>query len=254
MDRQHLWKDLIYDNAACQEGKGTHFALNRMDKFLKAHYKQYGNQGYILKCDIKSYFASVNHIVLKEQLEKIIKDKKVFALLVHFIDKHETTPGAKAGIPLGNQSSQWYGIYYLSAMDHMIKEKMKIKHYIRYMDDFVLIHHDKEYLQKCLTEIKSYVEEELKITLNEKTQIYPLKQGYEFLGWKYHLSNTGKIIKTVKKQSKIRAHRRFKKLNRQYKNGEKNFKDVKNVVMSYHGHFKHGKTYHLRKRLYNEFK
>ncbi len=118
---------LIYDNAACQEGKGTHFALDRMDTFLRGHYKQYGNQGYLLKCDIRQYFASLNHDVIRKQLESLIKDSEIRDLMMRYITEYGKASSCDTGVPLGNQSSQWLGIYYLNGLDRIIKEQLGIK-------------------------------------------------------------------------------------------------------------------------------
>ena len=141
---------LIYDNAACQPGKGSHFAIKRMTEFMRRHYVKRGTEGYVLKCDISKYFASIDHEVLKKQLARVIKDEDVRRLLFHYIDSYDTDGRPGRGIPLGNQSSQWFAVYYLDPVDRLIKEKLRIKHYIRYMDDMVLIHPDKETLRECL--------------------------------------------------------------------------------------------------------
>lgn len=243
---------LIHANTACQKNKGTHFSLDLMTKYLRQHYKQYGNQGYALKCDIHHYFASINHKVLKGKLEKVIKDKEVLDLIFHYIDRFETTKGSGAGIPLGNQSSQWYGVYYMDTLDRKMKEEFAIKHYIRYMDDFILIHHDKQYLRECLHFIKTYVEDELRMELNNKTQIYQLKKGFEFLGWNFYLTDSGRVVKKIRTQSKLRAKRRFKQVAAEYREEKCDLAHVKQVTMSYKGHLKHGDTFVLRKNLFRQ--
>lgn len=241
---------LIYENAACQTGKGTHFAINRMTKFLREHYKMHGNEGYALKCDIHKYFASINHEVLKMKLGEIIKDKEVLSLMHHYLDMYETSKDSLTGIPLGNQSSQWYGIYYMDCLDKKMKQDFGIKHYIRYMDDFILVHHDKAYLRECMRFIEEYVQEELKLTLNNKTQIFPLKKGFEFLGWKFYLTDTGRVVRKVKVQSKLRVKRNFRALAKEFNEGVVDFTHVKQVVMSYRGHMEHGHAYRLRQYLF----
>lgn len=244
---------MIYDNAACQKGKGTHFALDRFTKFLREHYKQYGRDGYVLKCDIHKYFANIDHEVLKGKLQKVIKDPDVRNLLFHYIDGYSTEGSPGKGLPLGNQSSQWFAIFYLDSMDRMIKEKLRMKHYIRYMDDFLILHHNKEELKNCLKEIKRVVEQELKLELNEKTQIYPLHHGIEFLGWRFYLTENGKVIRKLKPQSKTRVKRRFRKMQREYAEGLTDFKHIQMCVASYQGHLRHGHTYHLRQNLFRDF-
>lgn len=138
-----LDKKLIYDNSACRIGKGTHFAIGRVSKFLHDFYKKNGANGYFLKCDIRKFFDNIDHEVLRRKLATVIEDKQVLSLLYQIIDSFEVTSGK--GLPLGNQTSQWFAIFYLDGFDRLIKEKLKIKYYSRYMDDYVLIHHDKDW-------------------------------------------------------------------------------------------------------------
>ena len=120
---------LIYDNAACREGKGTDFARDRLTGFLRKHYRKHGTKGYILKYDIRHYFDSIDHEILKGML-KNIPDRNVLGLLYHIIRSHEgsTDPvtGRKRGLPLGNQTSQWFALYYLDPMDRLVKERMRV--------------------------------------------------------------------------------------------------------------------------------
>jgi retron-type reverse transcriptase len=126
-----LSKTFIYDNYASQKGKGTHFGLDRLKAFMAAYYRKNGAGGWVLKCDVRKYFYRINHDVLKTQLRRLIKDRDVLWLLDMIIDSTEGP-----GIPIGNHTSQWFAILYLSDMDHMIKERLGIKYYGRYMDDF----------------------------------------------------------------------------------------------------------------------
>lgn len=130
-----LAKTFILDNYASQKGKGTHFGLDRLKAFMQRYYRQFGADGWVLKCDIRKYFYSINHDVLKSQLRRIIDDPGVLWLLDLIIDSTEGP-----GIPIGNHTSQWFAVLYLSGLDHMIKERLGIKFYGRYMDDFFLIH------------------------------------------------------------------------------------------------------------------
>ena len=117
----YLSKTFIYDNYASQKGKGTHFGLDRLKYFMSRYYRQNGADGWVLKCDIRKYFYSINHDVLKEQLRRLIKDRDVLWLLDMIIDSTEGP-----GIPIGNHTSQWFAVLYLSGMDHMIKERLGI--------------------------------------------------------------------------------------------------------------------------------
>ena len=115
---------------------------------MRDFFKQHADQGFFLKCDVRKYFDTIDHFVLKKKLLKIFNTGDIFTLLCRIIDSYELTPGK--GLPLGNQASQWFALLYLDEVDRLIKEKLRIKHYVRYMDDFVLLHHSKEYLQPKL--------------------------------------------------------------------------------------------------------
>lgn len=202
-------KHVIYDNAACQKNKGTDFGLNRLTKFLKREFiNEHGNDFYYLKCDIHKYFPSINHEVLLNKLKRIgLTDDELYMARL-FMTNYETS----VGIPLGNLSSQWYALIYLDDLDRFIKEKLQIKGYIRYMDDFILIHKDKNYLRYCLKEIDSFCKERLKVELNAKTQISKVKNGIDFLGFRLILTETGKVIKKLRGSSKRRIKRHLRNL------------------------------------------
>lgn len=202
-------KHVIYDNAACQKNKGTDFGLNRLTKFLKREFiNEHGNDFYYLKCDIHKYFPSINHEVLLNKLKRIgLTDDELYMARL-FMTNYETS----VGIPLGNLSSQWYALIYLDDLDRFIKEKLQIKGYIRYMDDFILIHKDKNYLRYCLKEIDSFCKERLKVELNVKTQIGKVKNGIDFLGFRLILTETGKVIKKLRGSSKRRIKRHLRNL------------------------------------------
>lgn len=204
---------LIYDNTASRKGKGTSFAINRLEKFLRKEYmKENNNEIYFLKCDISKYFPSINHDVLKDLLNKINFTNDEMWLINKLID--EQPDDATIGLPLGNYSSQWFALLYLNTIDRFIKEQLQIKCYIRYMDDMILIHRDKKYLQECLYEIEKVCNEKLKLSLNSKTQIGKVQNGIDFLGFRHVLTPNGKIIRKMRQSSKIRMKKHLKTLNK----------------------------------------
>jgi len=233
---------LVYDNCACQKGKGTHFGLYRVCDFLRSHYNKYGANGWILKGDINKYFYSIDCEKLKAMLFPKIHDDRLKVLLEHIIDSGSEN---SVGIPLGNQTSQWFALLYLDPLDRLVKEKLRIKYYSRYMDDFVLIHESKEYLKACLAEIKELVES-LGLTLNPKTQIFPVRNGVDYLGFHIYLTETGKIVRKLRQNSKKAMKRRLAAMKIQYTKGEIEYAEVKRRLNSWIGHAKHGHTYHLR--------
>ncbi len=129
-----------------------------------------------------------------------------------FINKiiNEQPDNLGKGLALGNQSSQWLALYYLDRIDRLVKEKLRIKGYVRYMDDFILIHRDKRYLQYCLEEINKVRNEELNLELNQKTQIEIAYNGIDFLGFNYILTGSGKVIRKLRFSSKQRMRKHIK--------------------------------------------
>lgn len=243
-------KRLIYDCAACREGKGTHFATDRLTHFLRAFVKEHGTQGYILKIDVRKYFESIDHEILKYRLRRF-PDADVRGFLYAIIDSFNGDTGK--GLPMGNQSSQWFALYYLDRLDRVVKEKYRIRYYTRYMDDMVLIHEDKGYLQKCLAELREVAERELKLEFNEKTQVFPLSAGVDYLGWRFYVTESGKVIRRLRTTGKRRYKRRLKASMEQYRSGEKTYDEIKRSLASYNGHLNHGHTWKLRKKLYGRF-
>ena len=229
----------IYDNYASQKGKGTHFGLDRLSENMREHYRKHGTEGWVLKCDIAKYFYSIDHDILKEKLKRDIYDKDILNLLFEIID---SVPDP--GLPLGNQTSQWFALIYLNDMDNYIKRNLRVKYYGRYMDDFYIIHKDKEYVQYCLKEIEKQVAK-VKLNLNNKTAIYPLKNGMDFLGFHTYLTDTGKVVRRLRRDSKTNMRRKLKTFKKKYDEGEI---PLKNIILSYDswkGHASHGNCYYL---------
>ena len=185
-------KRLIYTNSACRKNKGTDFALNYTKQSLTKFFKKH-NAGYVLKMDIHQYFASINKDILKQSLKEFpegdIKD------LIFFIINN--TPKDSTGIPIGNQTSQWFALYYLDKLDRRIKEKWRVNYYVRYMDDFIIISEDKKFLQQILKDLDEFLRTELRLELNPKTTILPIKRGFNFLGWRFKITLSHKILKTI---------------------------------------------------------
>ena len=244
----YLSKTFIYDNYASQKGKGTHFGLDRLKYFMSRYYRQNGANGWVLKCDIRKYFYSINHDVLKEQLRRLIKDRDVLWLLDMIIDSTEGP-----GIPIGNHTSQWFAVLYLSGMDHMIKERLGIKMYGRYMDDFFLIHEDKDTLRAAWKEIEEHLAAR-GLELNQKTQIFPLRNGLDFLGFHSYLTDTGKVVRKLRKASRERMKRKLRKYKVMYESGAITREKITESYQSWRAHASHGDCRALIEkydRLYN---
>ena len=165
---------LIDTNVASRKDKGTKAGLEYYQKFRKICKSKYGKY-YILKCDVKKFFSSIDHDILKQKVIRRIKDKDALNIVFKIIDSN------KKGLGIGNMSSQVLAIFYLNDLDHYIKEELKIKYYVRYQDDFILFHNSKEYLKECLEKIKEFLANE-KLQLNSKTRIYNSNGNIIFLG------------------------------------------------------------------------
>lgn len=247
----YLDRRLIYDNAACRPGKGTHFAMVRLSGFLRDFYKKHGNDGWILKCDIRKYFASIDHKVLKEKLSRTGLCSDTKWLLDVIID---SCPGGEGrGLPMGNQTSQWFALFYMDGLDRLVKEKLRIPYYTRYMDDMILVHHDKDYLQYCLQQMQTYAKQRLHLEMNEKTQIHHIRQGVDYLGFHFWLNETGKVVRTLRQQSKKRIKRKLRAYRRLYAEGRLDIRAAGKSLASYYAHLGHGDTWHLRQNISKNF-
>ncbi len=187
---------LLDVNVASRKDMGTKRGIELAKEFHRKCKVKYGTY-YILKADISKFFASIDHERLKAKLERRIKDKDALKITFDIIDSNSP------GLFIGSMTNQVLAIFYLNDMDHFIKEKLKIKYYVRYQDDFLLFHPDKQYLKYCLKEIEKFVEME-KLKLNAKTRIYKNTNNFLFLG----RNPKGKYCRyrNVKRKLKARAH------------------------------------------------
>ena len=187
---------LLDINVASRKNMGTSAGLLYEKKFIekcKIKYEKY----YVLKCDISKFFSSINHDILKEKLRRRIKDNDALKIVFDIIDNNEN------GLSIGLMTNQVLAIFYLNDLDHFIKEKLKIKYYVRYQDDFMLFNQSKEYLKYCKTEIENFLENE-KLKLNPKTRIYKNTDNFSFLG----RNKKGQYIRyrNLKRKIKARKH------------------------------------------------
>ncbi len=189
-----LDKHLIYDNAACRREKGTLFAIKRLRKFMCEYYKGHGKNGYFVKVDVSKYFPSIEHDLLKKKMDRIVKDERVRSLLYLIIDSYESTPNR--GLPMGNQSSQCFALLYLNDLDKFFKERMRVKYYVRYMDDILMLVPSKERARDCLLAARSLLEAEA-LLMNEKSQIIAVKNGVSFIGWHFYFGERGTLVQTI---------------------------------------------------------
>lgn len=223
---------LIYDNCACRRGKGTSFAVKRLKEFMAKHYKLHGLSGYFVKVDVRKYFDSINHNVLKQKLNGVIMDERVKNLAFYFIDSYNGDSGK--GLPMGNQSSQCFGLYYLDELDRFFKEKMKVKFYLRYMDDILMIVSSKAMAKNCLKHAEILLNKNL-LDINPKSQIMHIKNGVEFLGWRFSLTINGNIKQKIKRATAKRVVGKLKHIHFLCVHNRKQIEYIERAIVSYKG-------------------
>ena len=247
-----MTRGFIHDNCACQRGKGVDFALDRMETHLRRYYRKHGNQGWVLRCDIRHYFPETPHAVAKEALRKRVRDPMVLKAAEDIVDSFR----GDRGIGLGSQVSQLVELAVLDDVDHYIKERLRIRHYIRYMDDFVLISDNREELERAKEEITAKVGA-LGLQMNRKTQIAPLKHGIRFLKWRFILTESGKVIRRISRQSIVKEQRKLKKLAGKIQRGEIPEEYLWTSFQSWRANAQRGNTHFVvrnMERLYNQLK
>ena len=226
----------IYDSYSCRNFKGTHRALNRFRDFGRKVSKNNTKTCWVLKGDIKKCFASIDHQILKNILSEYISDTDILELLIKVIESFNTKNKINAGLPLGNLTSQLLVNIYMNKFDQWIKHNMKVKHYIRYADDFVIFSTDKDYLWELVPKIAYFLEEELKLTLHpDKLFIKTSASGVDFLGWVHFPSY--RVLRTATKRKMFR--------NIEARTEEKK----ENTIISYLGMLKWGNGYKLRQQI-----
>ena len=203
-------KRFIFHSYACRKGKGVHEASETLSKWLYELEAVQGKKIYAIKGDIHHYFQSVNHDVLKTEIRRYISDKKLLQILDRIIDHNGIFP-LGVGIPVGNLTSQLFTNVYLNKLDHYVKHVLKVKYYVRYMDDFIILAEDPEELRQILRKIEAFLRRELRLELNPKTTILAAKNGINFVGY-IHFKDHKKIRKD--------ARRRLRKLLKAFENGE----------------------------------
>ena len=232
---QPIWdKVFIYDLYSAIPGKGLHAGVLRLRQFLKDK----ENTQYCLKFDIKNFYPSVDHDILLELVKRKIKCKDTLWLLEDII----RSPGGNKNLPVGNYLSQYFGNIYLNWFDHWLKEEKRIKYYIRYCDDGVILHKSKEVLNELLKEIEEYMRENLELELNPKTQIFPVDvRGIDFLGYRSFRNYT-----LLRKSSATRFKRKIRFIEQNHENLEP--QHIISSIMSYCGWIRFCDGHHLLKK------
>ncbi len=211
-----ITRSFIRDNYSSQKGKGTHDGLGRLKWAMTDYYRKHGSaDGWVLKADVHHFFASIDHDTLKRKLlalfEKRGLDPEIYDLLCVYIDTTD-------GLPLGYQTSQLFALMYLDAFDHHIKQDLGVRYYGRQMDDLYIIHESKETLQTYLRDLRAEAAA-LGLKLNNKTAIFPLRNGIDFLGFHAYLTDSGAVVQKLRRDSINRMRGRVKYWRKAYPEG-----------------------------------
>lgn len=224
-------KKFIADSYSCRKWKGTHRALKRFQSLVYKVSKNNTNNMWVLKCDVKKFFASIDQEILFKILRKHLRDEDIIWLIQQVVVSFNTSPSK--GLPLGNLTSQLLVNVYMNEFDQYMKNELRVKYYIRYADDFVILHQDKEYLFKVLGKIENFLKEKLKLLLHpDKVSIKTISSGVDFLGWVHFFDH--RVLRTTTKK-------------RMYKKLEGNPKEE--TIISYRGLLSHGNTNKLQNKI-----
>ncbi len=247
-------KVFIYDSYACRKGKGTHAAVERLTQYMQ-------KTDYALKCDVRKYFPSIDHSILKTLLRKKIGCESTLWLIDKIIDHSDIANSSvnyfagdnlfsplerRTGLPLGNQTSQFFANVYLNAMDHYIKEVIGRRQYVRYVDDFVVLGNDKDELWNILEMIQEFISINLRLRLHPlKCNVVPMSEGVDFLGY-HNFTNYRRL-----RQCNVKSFaRRLRQMEIGYRKGDIHKNSVRNSVAAWIGHAKHADTWELRRSLF----
>lgn len=242
-----LTKGFVRDSHASQKGKGTDDGLMRLKTHMVDYYRRSGcgADGWVLKGDVRHFFASIDHLKLKRKLKAVLDkrgvDPRVYELLCIYIDVMED------GLPLGYQTSQLFALMFLDEFDHTIKEKYRIAYYGRYMDDFYILCPDKQKLQCILKDVRALMDS-YGLELNQKTAIFPLRNGIDFLGFHSYLTETGAVVQKLRRDSAKRMKAKIRYWEKTYPAGEVTKEEILRSFAAWDAHAAHGDTYSLRRQ------
>jgi RNA-directed DNA polymerase len=226
----------IADSFSCRVNKGTHKAMDRFQDMARKVSKNNTKSCWVLKCDIKKFFASIDHGILMGILEQRITDKNIIWLLRNVIDSFSIGKDG-VGLPLGNLTSQLFCNVYMNEFDQFVKHELKAKYYIRYADDFVFLSDDKEWITKLIPKINKFLEDKLKLRMHPgKVYIKSFASGVDFLGW-IHFPKYRRLRNTTKK-------RMMKRINESPTN---------KTLQSYLGILSHGNGHDLAEEIINDY-
>lgn len=240
-------RGFIDQSFACRTGKGAHRGADTVQQYMRNVRREHGHI-FALKADISKYFPSICHDPLKRIIRRRVACKDTLWLLDGIIDstadQSEVMP---RGIPIGNLTSQLMANVYLDELDRFVKHTLRERFYVRYMDDFVVLHHDKAHLHEVRRDIEDFLWAHLGLRTNAKTQVFPVGDGgraLDFLGYRIWPTH-----RALRKDSINRMKRKMKRMAKLYHRGEMTWDEIDPVIMSWIGHAKHAETYNLRTKV-----
>jgi len=244
-----IWDSLfIADSFACRVGKGTHAGIYRTDEFLRKASRQWKDHVFCFKGDISAFFPSINHHVMMRIIEQKIKCRDTLWLFDQVIfSTGDRSDPESCNLPIGNLISQWGANLYLNELDRFVKHHLKVKYYVRYMDDFIILSDDKKTLHLIKDEVVDFIGSRLKLRLNPKSDIFPVSRGIDFLGYRTWASH-----RLLRKSSMIRARRRFVRMRKMYREGRLSLEKVTASIQSWLGHVKHADSARAKENIIGE--
>ncbi len=235
-------RGFIDDTYACLPERGVHRAVARFVAFARER----AGRGYLLQCDISRYFASVDHGILLGLLERKIADRPMVDLLRGLIAHGAEREGV--GMPIGNLTSQLFANLYLDPLDHFVRERLRVRHYLRYMDDFVLLGPDRVAAWEYHGAIEEFLRDRLRLVLNaRRTVVAPLARSHDVLGY-VHRAGGGL---RVRRRSVHRLWRRLGALERRHRRGEVEWSAVRASIASWVGLACHANAFTLSRALFS---
>lgn len=205
----------IFHSYSSCDGKGTHAGVSSFERYVRRVSRNYRKNGYVVKCDIRKFFDSIDHRILFGLIERRVKDEKLLILIWKIIDSFsvnlETKDGRK-GLPLGNVTSQLFVNIYMNELDQYVKRELKAKRYVRYCDDFVIVSESKLYLEFCVRAIGKFCQERLFLDLHPgKVTFRKIHQGIDFLG--YVILPYRRVLRTKTRKRMLKKIEKLKILN-----------------------------------------
>jgi len=236
-----LRRGFIADSYACLPDRGVHRAVARFVQFARER----RGAGYVLQCDIKSYFASVDHQVLNALLARRVADRRLLELLRSLIEHGAEAPGI--GMPIGNLTSQMFANLYLDRLDHFVREDLRVRHYLRYMDDFILLVGSRDEAWARLGDIETFVRERLRLRLNpRRVVVAPLASPVDVLG--YVQGRDGRL--RIRRRSVRRLWRRLAVLEHGLRTHQIEWPSVRSSVASWMGLARHAHAFALSRSIF----